>query len=129
VGGIATVYPLLKKKKYHVLLPIGQNFAFTATKTIEHFLEEEEFRKVFARYLVYLDEKEGSTVNSRLLELWELVKKKGTRVREQISSMLTEEDNIFSEDSEQKVVNLIRENLNKEEEGLSPSRESVHEFH
>jgi hypothetical protein len=31
---VTTVLPLFQKKAYHMLLPIGQNFAFTAAKTI-----------------------------------------------------------------------------------------------
>ena len=65
---ISILEPLRKKKIYHRLLPTGRHYGFT--KTMRDFLMEEEFLRVFSKYLEHLDKQDESQTNSTLLNFW-----------------------------------------------------------
>ena len=53
---ISIIQPVREKKIYHRLLPTGRHYGFI--KTMRDFLMEEEFLRVFTKYLEYLDDEE-----------------------------------------------------------------------
>lgn len=62
------VYPLFKKRIYHMLLPTGRHHDIV--KTMRDFLMESEFIDIFEAFLRKRDEEEGRSRYSSTLEYW-----------------------------------------------------------
>ena len=65
---ISSIQPLLQRRIYHRLLPTGRHYGFI--KTMRDFLMEEEFLRVFTKYLHHLDEESHTDEFSSVLCFW-----------------------------------------------------------
>ena len=68
---VSILQPLWSKKIYHVLLPTGRHYGFI--KTMRDFLMEEEFLRVFTKYLQHSDKVNGNNTNMTLLDFWKKI--------------------------------------------------------
>lgn len=62
------VFPLCKKRIYHMLLPTGRHHDIV--KTMRDFLMEPQFLGIFESFLASRDEEEGTNKYSSVLEYW-----------------------------------------------------------
>jgi len=62
------VYPLFKKRIYHMLLPTGRHHDIV--KTMRDFLLESEFIDIFESFLNTRDREDGTNKYSVTLEYW-----------------------------------------------------------
>jgi len=62
------VYPLFKKRIYHMLLPTGRHHDIV--KTMRDFLMESEFIDIFESFLNTRDREDGTNKYSATLEYW-----------------------------------------------------------
>jgi len=62
------VYPLFKKRIYHMLLPTGRHHDIV--KTMRDFLMESEFIDIFESFLNTRDREDGTNKYSVTLEYW-----------------------------------------------------------
>jgi hypothetical protein len=62
------VYPLCKKRIYHMLLPTGRHHDIV--KTMRDFLMESEFIDIFETFLMTRDREDGTNKYTSTLEYW-----------------------------------------------------------
>jgi hypothetical protein len=65
---ISIVFPLCKKRVYHMLLPTGRHHDIV--KTMRDLLMESEFIEIFETFLMHLDRQEDTTKYTDILEYW-----------------------------------------------------------